>query len=480
MASPNLLQNKFESGVKRDRGRDDLPTGALWYATDMLPNIGARARERGGWANASDSITATVATAAYIVAGAYVPYAAGNTQVAIDEDGNLVKIVDDTSVTNVGACAVPRQNPVFHRDKLIVPAATPKKVTNAAGTLTIANLGGSPPGGLYAGVFNDRTLLARSAANPERLWFSDPGDPEGWDTINTYWDFGLPITALVSLRTAILVFHEAALSRLRGTTPPPGSDFIADDPLWNVGCSDARSIGLWKDQIIFASGGGIHITDGAGYDNLTRLCGMQDFWLETLAGYSTSWTITGAVIRDNYFLSVMNGSTLVHAAMIDLRRLAWWPLTNLKASSMWAAQSSTDELYFGRRDAARVGKLSGIFTPAAANKTDGDGTAVAGTVETPFYRGSPGEKSWRKLYLTDELEDYAADNPTVAASYIKTPEATAYTALGSFSETTGENRRRMTLGFAADGIALKLVRAGAGDWRLQTIEAEVAPRERSR
>lgn len=451
----------------------------------MVPNIGARLRERGGWANASDSITATVATASYIIAGAYVPYSAGNTQVAIDEDGNLVKVASDTTVTNVGAANVVSTNPVFHRDMLILPGSTVKKVTNSAGTLTIASLAGSPPASTYAEVFNDRTLLARhtsTVAQYRRLWFSDPGDPEGWDTVNTYWDFTHPITGLASMRTAILVFHESYTSRLRGSTPPPGGDLIADDPLWSVGCSDARSIGFWKDQIIFASPGGLHITDGAGYDNLTRLCGFQNYWLDQLASYSSaSWTIAGGVIRDHYIFSVMNGSSLVLAGMIDLRRLAFWPLTNLKARSMWVAQTSTDELYIGRRDAARLGKLSPMFSPSSTYKNDGDGTAVAGTIETGYFRGSPGQKSWKRVYVTDKLEDYATDNPTIQISYAVTPEASSYTNLsGTLAENTAEDRRRQTLGFAADGIALKITRANAGDWRLAQLEAEVHPRESSR
>lgn len=484
MASPVVLQDAF-TGVKRDVARARMPKGSLWYASDMLPDLGAPLRERGGWANASDSITATVATASYVIAGAYVPYSAGNTQVAIDEDGNLVKIASDTTVTNVGASNVVSQNPVFHRDMLILPGSTPKKVTNAAGTLTIGSLSGSPPSSTYAEVFNDRTLLARhqsTVAQYRRLWFSDPGDPEGWDTTNTYWDFTHPITGLASLRTAILVFHESFTSRLRGSTPPPDGDFIADDPLWSVGCTDARSIGFWKDQIIFASGGGLHITDGSGYDNLTRLCGIQNYWLDTLASYdSSSWTIVGDVIRDYYIFSVMNGSSLVLAGMIDLRRLSFWPVTNLKARAMWVAQTSTDELYIGRRDAARLGKLSPMFSPSSTYKNDGDGTAVAGTIETPFLRGEPGEKSWKRVYVTDKLEDYASDNPTLTVSYITTPEATSYTALsGTLAENTGEGRRRKDLNFVSDGVAFKIARANAGDWRLSMLEADVHPRERSR
>jgi hypothetical protein len=127
-----------------------------------------------------------------------------------------------------------------------------------------------------------------------------------------------------------------------------------------------------------------------------------------------------------------------------------------------------------------VGKLSPIFMPTSTVKNDGDGTAVTGLVETPFYRGQGNTKGFRRLFVTHHLRDYASDNPTVAVSAIKTPEETSYTALSSYSETTAEDRKPMALGFAARGVAFKLNRVNAGDWQLNRIEADVHSREGSR
>jgi hypothetical protein len=482
VANPIVLQDSFDQGVKRDYSRDQLPKGSVWYASDLIPRLGAKLRQRGGWSNQSNDIAATTATASYVIGGIYAPFAAAAKNLAFDEDGRLYSIATNGTVTDIGAALVVPQNPVFHRDKAIITATGGATAPKYYDGTTLGNLAGSPPSGTYSAVFNDRTLLARSSANKERLWFSDPGDPTGWDTTNTYWDFTYPITGLAPLRTAILVFHESHTSRLRGTTPPPGSDFIADDPLWNVGCSDARSIAFWRDQIIFADGGGIHISDGAGYDDLTRLCGMKTYWQDTLSGYdSSSWTIAAGTLRDHYFFTVMNQSSFVAAAMIDLRRLAWWPLTNVDARAMWVAQSSTDELYFGRRGAARVGKLSTIFSPASGVKADGDGDAVGFTLETGYYRGKPGEKGARYIYVTDHLADYATDNPIVTISYIKTPEAAAYTTIATtLGETAAEDFRRLPLGFAAQGVAFKFVKTLAGDYRLNGISADVNLREGNR
>lgn len=475
------LQDQFTAGVRRDNARDAVPRGGLWWAEDVLPNIDARLRERGGWANFSNDIAVTVTTSSYVLAGITAPFSAGTLNVVVDEDGRVIKVASDGVVTDVAAGTVPSQNPVFHRDKVIIPGAVPKKVTSAAGTLTVANLGGTPPAASYATVFNDRTLLARTTANTNRLFFSNPGDPEVWDTTNSTWDFTFPITGLANLKTAILVFHEAYVSRLRGTTPPPGGDFFADDPLWNVGCTDARSIAYWNDLVIFANAEGIFATNGAAVDDLTAKAGMTKYWQETLASYSSTWTIAGAVLRDHYIFTVMDGATFKAAAMLDLRRLAYWPLTNVDMRAAWVGQGAADELYFGRRGAARVGKLSPIFMPTSTVKNDGDGTAVTGLVETPFYRGQGNTKGFRRLFVTHYLRDYAADNPTVAVAYVTTPESTSYTTLSSsYAESSAEDRKPLPLGFSARGVGFRFTRANAGDWQLNRIEADVHSREQSR
>lgn len=487
MADLVTLQRQFDRGCRQDQPRNALPGGYVWYATDMLPNIGAPLRERGGYTYASNDIAATKATASRVAGGIYATYSAGATLVAIDEDGEIYKIAADKTVTDVAAGVTVVQNPVLHRDKLVVPAAggstAPKKVMNSAGTLSVADLGGSPPDGQYADLFNDYTMLGNTAAQPQRLYFSDPGDPESWDTTNSYWDFTHPINAVKALRTAVLVFHDGYISRLRGSTPPPGSDFISDDPLFAVGCPDARSIATRGDRVVFANGEGIWYTDGSAEPaDLTQLCGMQAFYQSALSGYSSSsWTLVGGFHRNRYFVVAMSGATLKLAAMIDLDRLAWWPLTNIDAVSMWPAQGVTDELYFGRRGAARVGAMSSIFMPSSSVKNDADGTAVTGTVELPYYEGDFGAKRWKTLYVDHQLTDYGSDNPTCTVGIIKTPELTSYTNLStSVSESATKTTAKLPLGFRADGLGLKISRSNAGDFKLYGIEAEAWNEEPSR
>jgi hypothetical protein len=486
MAAPSRLQNDWSKGMAQDFPRNNMPKGYGWNFVDYLPRIGgASVRERGGWTSASNDIALAKATASYVVGGIYPPTWGFN--VVIDEDGEVYKVVANGTVTDVAAGVAVKQNPIIHRDKVIAfasgGATAPKKITNSAGTLTVANLGGSPPNAQYGVVFNDYTAASGVTATPNRLFFSDPGDPESWDTTNSFWDMSQPVNGLVALRTALITFHDGYIGRIRGTTPPPGSDFIADDPLFAVGTSDVRSIAVNGDRIVFANGEGIFMTDGSGKPaNLTRLAGMSTYYQTIMSGYdSSSWTLAGGFVQDGYMLSIMNGTAFVDCFWVCLDPLSFWRHSNIDARTMWQAQGTVDRLYFGRRGAARVGELSTIFMPSATVRNDGNGTAVASTFESAFYQGDEGGKSFKRLYVDYELTDYGTDDPDATIGYITTPEDTTYTTISdSLAESSTKTTRQEPLNLAADGVAIKIARANAGDFKLYALEGEVQPWERSR
>lgn len=484
MARPVVLQDDFSRGIKQDFPRDAMPVGTVWSAVDLLPARDAKLQERSGWTYASDNIASTKATASRVDAGLYAPFAAAAKNLAIDEDGELYSIASNGTVTDVGAAVAVSQNPVFHRDKAIIPAAGGATAPRYYDGTTLGNLAGSPPNAVYGAVWNDYTLLARSSANTNRLWFSGAGDPTSWDTTNGFWDFSYPITGLAALRTAILVFHDGYVSRLRGAVPPPGGDLQADDPVWAVGCPDAFALAYWRDSVIFANATGVYITDGSGVADLTALCGQKLYWQSAMASYAgkASSRMAAGVFNDYCLLTYTNAIGTSRTEMIDLNSHSWWRLSNTDARAYWSKEGSSDELYWGRHGAARVGTTSTMFINGQGGDGDADGDAVAGVLETPYYRiGGMGSKGWRRLFLLDRLDDNGTANPTVAVSYMKVPDsATNYTSLASYSENTAEQFRPMSLGFSSSGVAFKFARANNGTWRVNGIAADVHRREGSR
>ena len=502
---------------------------ACWVLKDFILRYGAAARGRGGWAHFSSDIAAQTASASYIKGGVYAAFSntAGtdaDKNLAVDEDGLLFSVASNTA-TLIGAARVLRQNPVFmggaaataatsvsavFTGLAIFPDGTGLAVPKKYNGTTLSDLNGLPPKARFATVYKNYLALGNGTSHaisagsaitgvnvyyPYRLWFSPIGDPDvaipatsaetAWNTLDAWIDFSLPIIGLGATKNALIVFHDGQVSRVRGHTAPPEEDMEVDDPFLRVGLLDPFSITEYKDNVYWCAPEGVFRTDGVVLDDLTKKGGMIRPWLDMTAGQSvSSYSFATGVIRDFLIISVMNGTTFVDAYMLDLPSSVWTRRTNLDATSLWTGQINVaDELFFGRRGAARVGRLDSIFSVGqSAFKNDGDGDAVVPTLETMYYElGEPGLKRVKRLFVGYELVDYASDNPTVAVSYIENPEETSYTALASLGETAGGYKRvTVDVNDRLHGLALKFAQANAGDFHLHDIELEVAPQETSK
>lgn len=481
--------------MKRDVSRDGLPPETLWNAQDVLGEIlGAPARRRGGYLYASADVSAVTATASYIEAGIWCPFSSGNVNVAFDEDGHAFAITSTTATTDIGA-GTATFSPVFYNNALYVPdkagASVPNKITYSGGTtFAVTGMSGSPPAGKFALVYKDVLWLASPAASADRIFFSTAGQPEDtWDTTNKWLDVSYPITGMAALNNAVFIFSLSRTARIRGSVPPPDTDFIVDDPIFDVGCTDHRSIANYRDKVIWANAQGLFISDGTAMDDLTAICGMKNWWRDILNGadgFSTgssydasSWTIAGGVYRDFYFYSVMNGSTKVDSGIIDLKKYTWTRIKNIDSIFFWN-QRYPDEMFWARRGAARVAKTANIISAASAVSADADGTAILPVIETGFLGSSdPNLKTFRYVYLTGDIRDPGSSNPYLTVSYIDSPEETSYTALTpTFTETTEITKVHFPMNIPARGVAFKVAQTNASsDTRLYGLDVHAVPRE---
>jgi hypothetical protein len=157
--------------------------------------------------------------------------------------------------------------------------------------------------------------------------------------------------------------------------------------------------------------------------------------------------------------------------------------------SMWGAQQSSN----------RLSRVAEVFSPAATNKADADGTAIQPVVEFPARRGffkqqrrwlpAQGFTHWRRMYIGYDLRDAASDNPTLTMSYVVKPEATSYTSMArTLPETTEFTRDARSFGPSGERggkraivMAVKLAQTGnSSDTRIYTLEAELEAQEGSR
>ena len=472
-----------------------LPGGSVWNLVDFIPDeLQAAAAGRGGW---SYSPTGVLTGATQIEALGY--HQDTNRVIAIDQQPKAWNAV--TGIVYTGTPTIPGSPPVFHRGKVILTNSDgTSTLTYIDSTNTIGSLSGAPTGKICA-VYKDHAIVANSSANTNRVWFSAAGDPTTWDTSFGWWDTTGAVVGLATLTNAILVFHSNSVERLRGTTPPPGSDMVLE-PFMDVGCIDPFSIAYWNQNAIFASPLGIFMTNGTSYVDLTEAAQMKTYWLSLLGGDSSGYRVAGGVYRDHYIVSLNNGTTLIDCLCVSLINRTMWRFTNVHGSSFFHGQfadptdanaTPKEELYMGQWNAGRIVRLSTMWSPSATVKQDADGTNPAPIIETGSFRGydrlhrrwilSMGQQKWRFVYCDYDLRDAATDNPTITLSYALTPGG-AYTALtgGTLPETTDYTRKRRTIGATLGGakrsnmMELKLAVNGPyATCNVYTLEGDWSP-----
>ena len=489
MPHPFPMASVFTEGMRRDSDRTMLPGGSVWNLLDFIPDeIQAAASGRGGWTYAGNALSG----ATKIQEVAFHPDT--GKVVALDSAKKLWDVAAATSIAATLTTNVPTTPPFYHRGKLIfgqgnvVPAYYDSGGTT--GTLAAA------PKINHGVAYKDHSCAVgvdQNGANTQRVFFSAAGDPTTWDQTFGYWDTTGIVVGLAATLNAILVFHGDTAERLRGTTPPPGSDMDLE-PLYNDGCIDVHTIAYWGQRVLWASSRGIYLTDGVSVVDLTAAAGMKTYWISLLSSYATSWRIAAGVYRDHYIISINNGNTLVDCLCVNLNTRSMWRFTNLHGSGFVNVTNAVaEELYMGQWNAGRVAKLSPLWSPAAGVKQDGDATNPTPIIETGAYRGydrlhrrwiqSMGLQKWGQVYCDYDLRDAASDNPTITLSYALSPGG-SYTALtgGNLAKTTDYTRKRRSVGAVIGGakrsnmLELKLAVNGPyATANVYTLEAAFEP-----
>ena len=402
-------------------------------------------------------------------------FPSGTLLLASADDNHLYKFSGGSAVDLGSMTAIRRRplcKPVLHvsgTSRAIFPATDGTSGPYAYDESTLSTLGGSPPAGKIAGIFKARLLLANSAANPNRIWFGPLDPTDTWDTTNAWVDFDHAITGLAAVRNALLVFSTGHTDYITGSIPPGTQGFdMSANPLGDVGCSDARTIDHWQDNIIFANQQGVYMTNGAAFRSLTEPpelgnLGIGAYWRSLLADYTSSWQISGGTLSDWYIITIRDDSdTLVETLACYLPRRSWMRLANFDAGMYASAAGVANELYYAARDAPNLVQVSGIFTPGSDNKNDANGTPVEPVLESRFIGSGPTLKAYGFARVSYDLRDAGADAPTLAVAIAPSAEATTYTdvtesPLAAVSDST---RKRFTLNKDAQGVNVRFTQSG--------------------
>ena len=249
----------------------------------------------------------------------------------------------------------------FETDAYIIGVDGANAPWSWTGAGNCALLAGGPPAGRWIQVWQNAVWIARTAAEPSTVFFSDIADPESW-TLDRDYKFDAPITGMGTLGDKLVVFKEKSIGIMSGDN----NDILVktDKYINNIGCSGGHTIKNaqinGQEVLLFHSYDGIYAFDGT--QRLIKVSNpMQkkyvssvtaDRWNPSLydQAYSLYWP------KYNWWIMALaNGGSLENDFMINLDcarpqqdanglYLPAWPFKDIPIHCM---EEFNDELYFG-------------------------------------------------------------------------------------------------------------------------------------
>ena len=322
-------------------------------------------------------------------------YTASGTKQLVLGRGNNVQALN-TSGASVATVAAGSSPHFFAR--VGTPAAEYLYASN--GVDTIRRWDGaafSSPAGMPTAFYltvdpkGNRLVAARTATNPSRVSFSDPGAPETWGA-NNYVDLtpgdGEPIMGITTWREYVIVFKETKFfifhNNSTDTTGNPVFNYI---PSVGAGLASSRALAASRDAVYFLSRNGVYRTTGRDAQKVSDI--IEPFFLGNLSPFFTSSQLSHASItnsamtfhEDRLYLAVTTGASAYNDRMLVFDpEHDWWSLYNIPASSLASFRvGSQEELMFSYATGTNnVGRHSTTYTAD-------DATAISSHWRSGWY-----------------------------------------------------------------------------------------------
>ena len=263
---------------------------------------------------------------------------------------------------------------VYFFDGAGLTAPTVVVYTGAAPVASLLT-GANTPKAKVGIAYKARLVCAGDPANPQNVYFSrledDPvlpgGPPVAWDTVS-FIGTNNAVTGLAPMAGQIMVYHAAAIERIRGGVPPATNvdpDMFTETLTEQVGCIQPHTIVPWRENIIFADERGVFLTDGSTVRNLTELGGIGDFW-RVAYGYRNAANGVCAGTFLDYLLVTVNAtippSTAANFTLVcDLNTRSWFRFTNYPATCYIPSESAMEQPWAGHLATNRIVRTSRMF-----------------------------------------------------------------------------------------------------------------------
>lgn len=438
-AGPQVLQNSFSNGIRRNRSKDSIGANSAWDLVDYIPDLkGAPLTKRGRWERKG----VFSGSPSWINAGIFAHFNGGKYILVADAAGEVWRTTAGGSTWSVDGTTRDvgflRQNPIMYFDDVFWPSPDGSQTmshSNEVATTEYVQTSTFKP--VYLIPWKNRLI----GAVGERIVPGPPGDPgQPWDDDAVYV-MDQRITGLATVATITMIFYEGHTDRLRGTTPA-GYDVVEGDfdfsLLWpEVGCMDAFSICKYNDAVIWADRNGVYLTDGAIPIDLTERGGIRDYWrevMEPLTGDIDNDNIRvacGMLAGDVLKVTITNHATQTHIKtfVCNVPARVWWTDSNHPFACYFPSAASptggNKELFAGTYVPTReVAELSHTFEPGQL--ADENGVDILPVVEYPYARFAAGTNVIVDAYLGYQLEGVPLleEGADTAASWLFLPDST--------------------------------------------------------
>ncbi len=235
---------------------------------------------------------------------------------------------------------------------------TPQQWTGATATTVVSSVSAMPVARLIR-MYKNYCFVARTAANPSRVFFSSLKDPTLWPT-NNFQDVspndGDEVTALHATPEGLMVFKNRSVWMLIGDT------FDATNPQWRlirlpssdgIGTVAPESVQTFPGVgVVFAAWDGWYAWNGAAVVRLSaKIEETMEGLVLTQTGYSgTSKTRRegcAAVFRDRYWASVEETTGVNNRTVLRMDAEGRWMVS--ATQTPYAMTTYNNRLIFARR-----------------------------------------------------------------------------------------------------------------------------------
>ena len=481
-----LLTDVFDAGIKADADRVHRPRGSLVASLDMLPHLGGGDpfRTRSGWAN----LGATHGTGTAVYDLVHAPFSTGEKLVEIQSD-KKVYLVDPTTGSASASLGTLTSDspsrPVFWNDRAIIPASSGNHMYTVSNAGVLAAMAGDPQAAHALG-YKGRLLAAQASGNLNRVYVSDQ-NAITWDLTNNTYVTQSKIIGMGLTKAGAMLFHDDAVTRLRGTTPGALGDIELDQRYLTVGLGQQAqySICYWRDNLIWVNGQGAYMSDGATFVDLTSQGGIKSLWQYNLADGSNFFAL-GDVYDDWLVMTICDFVTVPHTYetwICYLPDRSWFKATNMRFFAYAARKGGSGKgLYAARADTNRLAEVGVVFERVDnGTTTDGDGTAILGSCTLQFQKLGKGNQQLGRVWVGYVLRDTGSTSVTVglrpesagASGGATTIGTLARTSTSGSSAATDYDRVPVRAGMRGQGAEITFTQtAAAAQFTLYSVEIE--------